>query len=146
MRKIKYLIIHCSATPEGREHTAADIDKWHKQRGFRKIGYHYVIQIDGIVEAGRPIREVGAHAKGKNANSIGICYIGGCDVNMKPKDTLTPAQSKSLYRIVTECLFLFPKAKVAGHYHFANKACPSFDIPAWCMNNGILAENIYKPK
>ncbi|WP_121022773.1 N-acetylmuramoyl-L-alanine amidase [Helicobacter vulpis] len=74
-RQIKKIIIHCSATKEGKNFKAADIDLWHKQRGFNKIGYHYVIGLDGLVERGRGLDEVGAHAQGHNYDSIGICYI-----------------------------------------------------------------------
>ena len=77
MRKITQIIIHCSATPEGKDYTVADIDRWHKARGFKMIGYHYVIYRDGSIHTGRPLEMVGAHCKGHNAHSIGICYIGG---------------------------------------------------------------------
>ena len=146
MRKIKYLIIHCSATPEGREHTAADICRWHKQRGFRKIGYHYTISIDGIVEGGRGLKEAGAHTIGRNSDSIGVCYIGGCDKNMKPKNTLTNRQNDMLKRIVGECIMLYPDILIAGHNQFSSKSCPSFDVEKWCKETGINDKNIYKPK
>ena len=93
MRKISEIIVHCAATPEGKAFTVADIDAWHRKRGFRCIGYHFVIYLDGSVHEGRAIEEVGAHCLGHNANSIGICYIGGCATNGKtPKDTRTEAQ------------------------------------------------------
>ena len=96
MRKISEIIVHCAATPEGKAFTVADIDAWHKKRGFRCIGYHFVIYLDGSVHKGRAIEEVGAHCLGHNANSIGICYIGGCATNGKtPKDTRTEAQKQS---------------------------------------------------
>ncbi|MBP5691206.1 MAG: N-acetylmuramoyl-L-alanine amidase, partial [Bacteroidaceae bacterium] len=77
MRKITEIIIHCSATPQGVDYTVADIDRWHRQRGFNKIGYHYVIYRDGSIHQGRPVEEIGAHCIGHNAHSIGVCYIGG---------------------------------------------------------------------
>ena len=93
MRQISEIIVHCAATPEGKHFTVADIDAWHKKRGFRCIGYHFVIYLDGSVHEGRAIEEVGAHCLGHNANSIGICYIGGCATNGKtPKDTRTESQ------------------------------------------------------
>lgn len=93
MRKINKLIIHCSATPEGRAVSVSDITRWHRERGFRTIGYHYVIYLDGSVHAGRPVSEEGAHCLGQNRNSIGICYIGGLDAkSLLPKDTRTEAQ------------------------------------------------------
>ena len=127
MRKITEIIIHCSATKEGHPFFAADIDRWHKAQGWSGIGYHYVIDIDGKVETGRAEYQTGAHAKGHNANSIGICYIGGLDINGKPKDTRTPEQRKSLAELVARLKVKYPKATVHGHNEFANKACPCFD-------------------
>ncbi len=93
MRKIKEIIIHCSATPEGKDFTVQDIDKWHRQRGFKGIGYHYVIYRDGSTHQGRDLECAGAHCMGHNANSIGICYIGGVAKDGKtPKDTRTEEQ------------------------------------------------------
>ena len=93
MRPIDSIIIHCSATPEGKHFTAADIRRWHKAQGWSDIGYHYVILLDGTVQEGRPISQPGAHCKGMNARSIGICYIGGLAADGKtPKDTRTTAQ------------------------------------------------------
>lgn len=129
MRKIDEIIIHCAATPEGRNFTVADIDQWHKQRGWRGIGYHFVIYIDGSVHKGRPVEEVGAHCLNHNAHSIGVCYIGGCTADGKrPKDTRTPAQKAALRRLVGELRKQYPQASVHGHGEFANKACPAFDV------------------
>ena len=101
MRKINEIILHCSATAEGKDYTVADIDKWHKQRGFKCIGYHYVIYRDGSVHQGRPLNEIGAHTTGHNANSIGICYIGGCAKDGRtPKDTRTPQQKEALFSLI----------------------------------------------
>ncbi len=129
MRKITKIIIHCSATPEGRDYTVADIDRWHKQRSWKGIGYHYVIYRDGSVHAGRDVEQIGAHCTGQNANSIGICYIGGMTAdNKKPKDTRTPAQKAALRDLVERLRAKYPTATVHGHREFANKACPSFDV------------------
>jgi len=129
MRKIDEIIIHCAATPEHKPFTTADITRWHNERGFRTIGYHYVILLDGIVEQGRPVKEVGAHCLGHNSNSIGICYIGGVDKNNKPKDTRTPAQRKALISLCKQLLAKYPHIKkISGHNQYANKACPSFDV------------------
>lgn len=129
MRSIKKIIIHCAATPEGRDFTAQQIDAWHRQRGFRCIGYHFVVYRDGSVHRGRPLEQVGAHTSGHNANSIGICYIGGCASDGKtPKDTRTPQQREALIRLVSELRSQFPQASVHGHNEFANKACPSFNV------------------
>lgn len=129
MRKITKIIIHCSATPEGSDYTVADIDRWHKQRGWKGIGYHYVIYRDGSVHPGRPVEQIGAHCTGHNANSIGICYIGGLAADNKtPKDTRTPAQIQALRDLVGELKKKYPNATIHGHREFANKACPCFDV------------------
>ena len=127
MRNINLIIVHCSATPEGRDVSVADIDRWHRERGFDGIGYHYVVYIDGSVHEGRPLNKVGAHCKGHNAHSIGICYIGGVDLNGKPKDTRTLAQKDALVNLLMLLKRRFPKAVIRGHRDFAAKACPSFD-------------------
>lgn len=127
-RKINKIIVHCSDTPEGRNDDAHDIDAWHRKKGYKSIGYHFVITLDGTIQTGRPLNNVGAHCKGHNAHSIGICYIGGRDVNTKrPKDTRTDAQKASLVKLITELRQHFPDASVYGHRQFANKACPCFD-------------------
>lgn len=129
MRKITKIIVHCSATPEGRDYTVADIDRWHKQRGWKGIGYHFVIYRDGSVHPGRKIEEIGAHCAGQNADSIGICYIGGVATDGKtPKDTRTPAQKAALRSLINELKAKFPDITVHGHREFANKACPCFDV------------------
>jgi len=127
MRKIDKIVIHCSATKEGRSHTTEDITKWHKARGFRTIGYHYVIYLDGSIYKGRPDSEIGAHVSGQNSFSIGICYIGGLDINGKAKDTRTHAQKESLLKLIKELKAKYPLATIHGHREFANKACPCFD-------------------
>lgn len=127
MRKIDLIVVHCSATPAGRPHTAADIDRWHRQRGFDGIGYHFVVRLDGTVEAGRPIGKPGAHCLGKNTNSIGVCYIGGLDAAGRPADTRTPAQRTALLTLLCRLRQQYPKAEIFGHNRFAAKACPCFD-------------------
>lgn len=128
MRDIKEIIIHCSATPEGRDFTVSDIDRWHRERGFSGIGYHYVVYRDGSVHEGRPIEQVGAHCKGHNAHSIGICYIGGLAADGKTaKDTRTILQKAALVHLLLQLRERFPKAKIHGHRDFAAKACPSYD-------------------
>ena len=128
MRDIEEIIIHCADTPEGRDVKAEEIRRWHtKERGWRDIGYHYVIDLDGTIEAGRPIEDAGAHCTGHNAKSIGICYVGGCDEKMQPKDTRTEEQKASLLLLLKYLRQRYPKAKIYGHRDFANKSCPSFD-------------------
>ena len=127
MRTIKEIIVHCSATKEGINFHAKDINLWHKQRGWKCIGYHYVIDLDGTVERGRDEASIGAHVTGHNRYSIGVCYIGGLDVNGKPKDTRTPAQKSALLDLLFLLKQKYPKAVIYGHRDFANKACPCFD-------------------
>ncbi|MGM9675841.1 MAG: N-acetylmuramoyl-L-alanine amidase [Bacteroidaceae bacterium] len=126
MRTITEIIIHCSATPEGRDFTVAHIDRWHRQRGWSGIGYHYVVRPDGTVQEGRPLARAGAHCQGHNAHSIGICYIGGLDARGRPKDTRTPAQKQALRGLVDRLLRQFPGATVHAHNEYAPKACPCF--------------------
>lgn len=128
MRKINKIIIHCSATPEGREVSVREIDSWHRQQGYNGIGYHYLIGLDGSVNAGRPEANIGAHCRGHNKDSIGVCYVGGCDAKMKPKDTRTPQQRTALRRLAAELQGRYPGATLHGHNEFAAKACPSFDV------------------
>ena len=128
MRPINEIIIHCSATKEGKNFTVKDIDAWHRQRGFKCIGYHYVVYLDGTVHKGRDESEVGAHCSGHNSFSIGICYIGGLDANGKPKDTRTDKQKAAIKSLVAELKLKYPDATIHGHNEFANKACPCFDV------------------
>ena len=128
MRQIKQIIIHCSATPEGKNIGATTIRGWHKERGFTDIGYHYVIRLDGTIEQGRPIEQIGAHCQGQNRNSIGICYIGGLSQKRQPKDTRTIAQRQAMKQLIQELQEQFPEVTIHGHREFAAKACPCFDI------------------
>ena len=128
MRKINDIIIHCTATKEGRGFTVANIDRWHKARGWRCIGYHFVIYRDGTVHPSRPIEQIGAHTSNHNARSIGVCYVGGLDASGKPKDTRTPQQRTALHRLVSDLRKRFPGAALYGHRDYAPKACPSFDV------------------
>ena len=128
MRTINEIIIHCSATPEGRDYTVSDIRRWHLARKFKDIGYHYVIYRDGSVHTGRPVAQAGAHCFKHNAHSIGICYIGGLAMNGKtPKDTRTEAQKVAIVQLLKDLHNRYPKATVHGHRDFAAKACPCFD-------------------
>lgn len=128
MRNIDKIIIHCSATPEGRKVTVDEIRQWHLQRGWKDIGYHYIIYLDGTIHKGRPESVIGAHCSGYNKNSIGICYIGGCNKNMQPKDTRTVGQKRALLEILRRLKRDYPNATLHGHNEFAKKACPSFNV------------------
>ena len=129
MREINEIIIHCADTPNGKVFHASDIDKWHKERGWAKIGYHWVIDIDGFIEAGRHPDEIGAHAEGHNRFSLGVCLIG--------MNKFTRAQWESLALLVHRLAGEFPLAKIEGHYQVATngKTCPNFDVPKWWNNN-----------
>lgn len=126
-RQINEIIVHCSATREGRDFSAADIRRWHvADRRFSDIGYHFVVRLDGSIEAGRPLRRSGAHCRAHNRRSVGVCYIGGLDRNGHPADTRTPAQRASLLALLTTLRCAFPHASIHGHHDFAPKACPCF--------------------
>lgn len=141
---IDTIIIHCSATREGQDVRASDIDKWHRERGFACIGYNYVICIDGTIEEGRPLSMNGAHCKGWNTHSIGVCYIGGLDKAGNPKDTRSEAQKKSMYQLVRSLLLKYPIKWIMGHRDTSPdlngdgkitpnewiKQCPCFDVKA----------------
>lgn len=152
-RRIDYIVVHCSATKAGQPFTAADIDRWHKSRGWRCIGYHFVVCLDGSVELGRNVNDVGAHVYGYNKHSIGICYIGGLDEDGKPADTRTPAQIKSLGELLRRLHASFPDAQIVGHRDLSPdvngdgviekwewlKQCPCFDVaqayPSYCKTH-----------
>lgn len=128
MRRITKIILHCTATPEGRDVSAEDIRQWHLDRGWSDIGYHYVIDINGCLQEGRPLTRAGAHVRGHNKGSIGIAYVGGVDANLKPKDTRTEDQKGRLKALILDLMDEYPEATLHGHNEFSNKACPSFDV------------------
>lgn len=127
--KIKKIIVHCSATRENENVTASTIKRWHTiDRGWSDIGYHYVIHLDGSIIKGRKDDVVGAHCLGQNANSLGVCYIGGLDQDGNtPKDTRTLEQKISLESLLKTLKLSHPEAVIHGHTDFAKKACPSFN-------------------
>ena len=131
MRKINSIILHCSATSEGKHIDTETIRQWHLQRGWDDIGYHYVIELDGSIHKGRDEGTIGAHCFGHNTDSIGICYVGGLTSDGKqPKDTRTEEQKKSLYKLTKDLQdkYNIPLSEIHCHNEFANKACPSFSI------------------
>lgn len=127
MRKINEIIVHCTATQDGKNIKVEDINRWHKERGWNMIGYHYVVYLDGTIHQGRSEDQIGAHCLKHNTNSIGVVYVGGLDANGKPKDTRTEAQKQGLRKLLTELKRKYPKATIHSHKDFAPKACPSFD-------------------
>jgi len=143
MRTINRIIIHATASREGKEQTVEQIREMHiKERHFKDIGYHFVIYLDGSINEGRPIEKMGAHCKGFNKDSIGIAYVGGTDINGKPKDTRTDAQKESLIQLVTKWKKEYPAAEVKGHRDYSPdinkngkierwewiKVCPCFEV------------------
>lgn len=117
------LIIHCSATPNGRPHEASEIHQWHLDRGWDGIGYHWVITVDGKLQAGRPEYWMGSHASGYNSKSIGVCMIG--------TDSFDSKQWKILENLVLEKMIQYPDIKVIGHNEVSSKTCPGFDVQWW---------------
>jgi len=129
MRPINRIILHCTATPEGKHFDVATIRRWHvKDRGWKDIGYHYVIYIDGSVHEGRPVEQVGAHTSGHNSDSIGVVYVGGVDKNGKAKDTLNEAQEVAMVNLIKALREEHGEMSLHGHNEFAAKACPSFKV------------------
>lgn len=139
MRPINEIIIHCTATAEGKDYTVDQIRQWHvKGNGWKDIGYHYVIYRDGSIHTGRPIDQIGAHTTNHNTGTIGVCYVGGCAADGKtPKDTRTPQQKAALVELVRSLKTVFGINKVSGHREYAAKACPSFDVQAWRREVGL---------
>ena len=130
MRVITLLVVHCSAVTPDQSSSAAQIDTWHRQRGWKfGIGYHYVIRRDGTVEPGRPEWMVGAHCLNHNAHSIGICYEGGLNIRGKEADTRTPAQKIAMRQLLEELRQRYPRALIVGHHDLdPRKPCPCFDV------------------
>ena len=164
MKTIDSIIIHCSATRAGQDLRAKDIDRMHKQRGFSQIGYNFVIDLDGMVENGRPLSIDGAHCNTKgfsessyNKHSVGICYIGGLDAFGKPADTRTPAQRVALRELVAKLCKEYPIVEVLGHRDTSPdlndsgeiepaeyiKACPCFDVRSEFSN--FLRNTVIRP-
>lgn len=127
------IVLHCSATRENQNFTIEQLEACHKARGFRTIGYHFYITKDGILYPGRPESQIGAHAKGYNAHSIGICYEGGLDAHGRSKDTRTEAQKITMEELLRSLLVDYPDAEIVGHRDLpgVHKDCPCFDTKAW---------------
>ena len=128
MRRIDKIILHCTATNPEQDFNAKDIDRWHKAKKWSGIGYHFVIKLDGTTECGRRLEDVGAHAFGHNKRSIGVCYVGGVDMEGEPKDTRTDEQKRALRALLGLLKNDFPNATIHGHNEFSKKACPSFNV------------------
>ena len=130
MRSINMIVVHCSATRADCALTTEDLETIHRRRGFRGIGYHYYIRKDGTVINTRALELVGAHAKGHNSHSIGICYEGGLDADRRPADTRTPEQTEQFILLLMRMVKIFPGVRIRGHRDMPGsipKACPCFD-------------------
>ncbi len=150
--KVAYIVIHYSATAIENDYTAADIDAMHRKRGFNEIGYHWFIRKDGKIEMGRDLTqpgrfEQGAHSKGENSISIGICFEGGVTAAAPNVgfDSRTPEQIKSMIELIDRMQERFPGAVVKGHRDMPGAAtqCPGFNATEWW--DGVLRDR-NKPK
>ena len=141
MRSITLIVIHCSAVKPDQLSSVAQIDSWHRKRGFKfGVGYHYVIRRDGSIEAGRPEWMVGAHCVNHNKYSIGVCYEGGLDARGQPDDTRTAAQKATLRQLLTDLHRRYPRASIVGHHDLnPQKDCP-------CIKNVALEYADLQPK
>lgn len=160
-RFINLIVVHCSATKRGQTQdigngqesiNAAIIDHWHKERQWKGIGYHYVIREDGVLEKGRDLSEIGAHVHGFNINSVGICMVGGLDVNGEPDNNFSPVQFTTLRTLLDTLHELIPEAQILGHRDLSPdvngdgiiepwewmKACPCFDVDQWYFD-GVMS-------
>ena len=133
IKSVDQLIVHCSATRPDQDIGVEEITRWHRMRGWLTIGYHYVIRRDGVLEEGRPTTQPGAHAKGYNHTSLGICLVGGLDAKGIPNGTYTEEQFETLSALLKQLKQTFPKAKILGHRDLPDvvKACPCFDVMDW---------------
>ncbi len=151
MARLKYLVIHCTATPEGREVSSGDIRHWHcdpkpKGNGWKQVGYTDMFHLNGGVErladnnedAEVDPWEITNGAKGFNSVSRHIVYVGGVDKNFQPKDTRTEAQKAAMEKYVKNFHRKHPEVRIIGHRRLnASKACPSFSVPRWLQQIGI---------
>jgi len=135
LTNVRYLVVHCAATPAKMDIGAKEIDRWHRERGFFSLGYHYVIRRNGTIEDGRPLDQPGAHVRQYNSVSLGVCLVGGVDKGGpegKPEANFTPEQIYMLRIVLDEWKAKWPNAEIVGHRDLdAGKACPSFNVKKW---------------
>lgn len=147
-QETNYIIIHCSATRPSQHIGFEEINRWHREKGWIGCGYHFIIRRDGVIEDGRPTDAVGAHTRGRNHDSIGICMVGGVNEdNIREwEDNFTGEQWESLKTLVYELHNKYPEADIKGHYHFTDdKKCPSFDVDDWKIIECDWVEGIALP-
>lgn len=133
-KQIDEIILHCSAS--GPRTTVHDIRKWHKSRGWKDIGYHYVIESDGGIRQGRDWQKVGAHCEGHNEDSIGICLVGGHDG--KTLYRFSDKQLEALKLLIEGLFITFGKLAIHGHYEYSNKSCPCFNVEEWLKTDKVV--------
>ena len=159
MRQVDLIVVHCSATREDRCFTEFDLETAHRRRGFNGAGYHFYVRKNGAIKATRPLERIGAHAKGHNAHSVGICYEGGLDSDGRPKDTRTEWQRHSMQVLVLTLLRNYPGARVCGHRDLSPdlngngeiepeewiKQCPCFDaVKEYSLDNIVSNKYLHK--
>lgn len=127
MKQKREIILHCTGTEYNQIVTLADARRWHKARGWRDIGYHYLIQQNGLIVCGRDVNLQGAHCKGHNEGTIGVAYVGGL-INGQPADTRTSEQKKSIVMLIRHLKSMFEITGISGHREYCNVACPCFDV------------------
>jgi N-acetyl-anhydromuramyl-L-alanine amidase AmpD len=146
-----FIVVHCSATKATLDIGVREITQWHIQRGFDTVGYHYVIRRSGELETGRRESAIGAHVRGHNANSIGICLAGGVDAHNKPENNFTVQQFATLELLLKQLKDRYPTARTLGHRDLSPdkngdgkitpnefiKACPSFDVGQWLERHAL---------
>ncbi len=135
-----YIAVHCAATPPTLDIGRAEIDRWHRAKGWLMIGYHFIIRRDGRVEIGRPVDAIGAHVEGYNSISVGICLVGGVDSKGRAEDNFTPSQYAALAELLIELKAKYPGATIQGHRDFPKvaKDCPCFDVRKWVNETGVF--------
>lgn len=143
VRYINDIILHCTATLPGQDVGVPEVRAWHRAQGWKDIGYHYLVRLDGSIERGRPISQPGAHCYGHNAHSIGVAYVGGLDENSQPSDTRTEAQKAALLKLLANLTLMY-RCSIHGHRDYANKACPCFD--AQCEYKGLYKQLVVEKR
>ncbi|ATF00768.1 Negative regulator of beta-lactamase expression [Phaeobacter gallaeciensis] len=139
MRPISKIIIHCAATHPTQDVGVREIRQWHKARGWSDIGYHAVIRRSGVIEYGRPATRIGAHVRGRNTGSLGVCLAGGHGSSAEDRfdDHFTEAQKVMLVGMLHGLKLALPHATIHGHNEFAAKACPGFRVAGWLEEVGL---------
>lgn len=137
-----FIAVHCSATTPTMNIGKAEIDRWHRAKGWLCIGYHFVIRRDGTIEIGRPVDAIGSHVQNYNSVSVGICLVGGVDAKGKSEDNFTDDQYITLAKLLRELKAKYPNAKVQGHRDFPKvaKDCPCFDVQDWLDETGVFTD------